>query len=447
MDTSPNLQADRPILRHETSMYVVEGKLSEYYNLFEDYDFGSCEATDTRLMGVVAMRVTWTGKEDPRNKLYQVIHLDFSEYGVDDYFEFECIPGEESYRENREGMKYRWNSFLNVMGGKVVMISCRAMIRLIDTAIPLADNNRRREYDNEENAAFRKYALLRFSLMRSALDNRGAANELPDEQEIIEMLVPDKLATCETINYFIMRIVDLDFAAASYLSTIPAEELRESLLTHPGIQTLMKNSIRQSKSPEDIPADGSSVPYRCKATTLAENGYYYTSYVIYLDGDYRQKNSKVTQLDVGSMNKLSDYEAAVQVKTTEYITVFDCRDRILNNFDGSKFEFLNGAEPQQVKNGWLYTIYNRDNSHVNRSDYWLNDDVYGYAILTIDGEFILMSNKLMNINYMDQCAVTSLYAPFMTLEGRYQMSDPIFHALCNTYGVMFRDFVDHIEDY
>ena len=428
-------------------MYVVEGKLSEYYNLFDEYDFGSCEATDTRLMGVVALRVIWTGKEDPRSKLYQVIHLDFSEYGVDDYFEFECVPGEENYRDNREGMKYRWESFLNVMGGQVVMISCQAMMKLIETAIPLADNSRRREYDSEENAEFRKYALLRFKLMRSSLEERGELEELPDEKAVIEMLIPDKLATCETINYFVMRMVDQDFAAASYLSTIEEEELRESLLTHPGIQTLMRNSIKQSKSDEDVAADGTSSAYRCTATTLAENGYYYISYVIYLDGDYRQKNCKVTQLDIGSMNKLSDYEAAIQVKTTEYITVFDCRDRILNNFDGSKFEFLTRSEPQQVKNGWLFTAYNQDNSHVNRSEYWLNDDVYGYALLTIDGEFILMSNKLMNIGYMDQCAVTSLYAPFMTLEGRYQMSDPIFHSLCDTYGVMFRDFVDHIEDY
>ena len=66
---------------------VVEGKLSSKYNHFKDYRFDSCIATDTRLMGVVAMKVSWTAKDGSRDKLFQLIHLDFSEYGVDDYRE------------------------------------------------------------------------------------------------------------------------------------------------------------------------------------------------------------------------------------------------------------------------------------------------------------------------------------------------------------------------
>lgn len=42
---------------------VVEGKLSSKYNHFKDYRFDSCIATDTRLMGVVAMKVSWTAKD------------------------------------------------------------------------------------------------------------------------------------------------------------------------------------------------------------------------------------------------------------------------------------------------------------------------------------------------------------------------------------------------
>ena len=426
---------------------VVEGRLSEYYNHFRDYNFETCEATDTRLMGVVAMRVIWTGKDNPRDRLYQVIHLDYSEYGVDDYFEFECIQGEEDFKANRESAMYHWEHFLSVMGGKVVTITAAEMMAFIESARPLADEGRTREYDSDENAEFRRNTLVRFDFMKEELEARGMLKNMPEDTDLIGVLVPENLATCETINYFIMRLVDQDYVAARYLSTLTEEEMRDSLLTHPGIQTLIRNNIKQSHNEEDVPADGTSHPYRCNATTLAANGYYYSTYVIYLDGDYRKKNARVTQLAVGSMNKLSDYEAARQVQVTEYITVFDCRDRILNNFDGSKFEFLTGVAPEQVPNGWLYTAYNRDNSHVNSAKYWLNDDVYGYALLSIDGEFVLMSNKIGNINYMDQCTVMSLYAPFMTLDGRYQINDPIFHTLCNTYGVMFRNLVDYPDSY
>ena len=428
-------------------MFVVEGKLSENYNLFEDYNFGICEATDTRLMGVVALRVMWTGKENPRGKLYQVMHLDFSEYGVDDYFEFECVPGAEDFKDQKTGMRYHWEKFLNVMGGQVVTIPCEAMVALIDSALPLAEDNRVREYDDDENMKFRRWARKRFKMMRESLEGRGALATIPAEQETIAMLSPRKLATCETINYFVMRIVDHDYEAAKFLSTMSDDELRECPLAEPGIQTLVRNRIKPSKDEGDVPADGTSTAYRCQATTLATNGYYYSTYVIYLNGDYRTKNAKVTQLSFGTMAKLSDYEAALQLKTTEYITVFDCQDRILRDFNCDAFEFLVGAYPTQVNNGWLYTAYNKNNSHVNSANYWMNDDVYGYAILTIDGEFILMSNKLGNINFMDQCAITSLYSPFMRLDGRYQLNEPVFQTLCSLNGVMFRDLIDHIEDY
>lgn len=426
---------------------VVEGRLSEYYNHFEDYDFLSCEATDTRLMGVVALRVTWIGKEDTKARLYQVIHLDFSEYGVDDYDEYECLPGDENYKGNKGSAKFQWEHFVSVMGGSIISVNATKMMALIDSALPLAEEGRYREYDNEENKEFRRKALMRFDMMREALQGSGLLVNMPEDTEIVRIFSQQRLATCETINYFIMRLIDHDYVAARYLSNMDEEDLAYCMLTHPGIQTLVRNQIKPGNTDEDNPRDGMSSPYRCKATTLAENGYYYTSYVIYLDGDYRKRDAKVTEIAVGSMNKLSDYEAAKQVQTVEYITVFDCRDRILRDFDGGRFEFLSGVEPEQVPNGWLYTAYNKDNSHVNSNNYWLNDDVYGYAILTIDGEFILMSNKLGNINYMDQCAAVSIYSPFMTLDGRYQLNEPIFHTLCHTYGVMFKNLIEYPDQF
>ena len=428
-------------------LQVVEGRLSEYYNHFQDYEFLSCEATDTRLMGVVALFVTWIGKEDTKARLYQVIHLDFSEYGVDDYDEFECIPSMDDYKGNKAGAKYQWNHFVSVMGGSIIRVNPTVMMALIDSALPLAGDNVHREYDTEENRLFRHKTLVRFDYMRDALKESGLLADAPSDTDLVGIFSKHKLATCETINYFVMRLIDHDFVAARYLSTLSEEELAASLLAHPDIQTLVRNQIKTGNADEDKPQDGMSSPYRCRSTTLAENGYYFSSFVVYLDGDYRTKDAKVTQLAVGSMNKLSDYEAAIQLQVTEYITVFDCRDRILRDFDGSRFEFLTGVEPEQVENGWLFTAYNKDNSHVNSNNYWLNDDVFGYAILTTDGEFILMSNKLGNINYMDQCTAVSVYAPFMTLDGRYQLNEPVFHTLCHTYGVMFRNLIEYTDQF
>lgn len=421
---------------------VIEGRLSEKYNHFKEYEFDSCRATATRLMGVVAMKISWKGKSDPRARYFQVLHLDYSEYGIDEYREFECIPGKDDYGDNKKEMTDLWNHFINVMGGTVVSISAPVMLRLMEMALSLAGDGIDREYDNEENEIFRHEAMLRLSLMKEALEEEGISASKDDTDSIISTVAPRRLATCETINYFIMRLVDCDYDAASYLSKIDREELTRCELTRPGVQTLMRSSIKKSSSAEDMPSDGVSFPYRCRITTLSRRGYHHSSFVVFLDRDYRQRDPKVTEIRIGTTTRMSDYESAMQVSQPEYLTVFDVPDKILNGFDGRYISYLADSDPTAVPNGWLYTVYNKNNAHVNRTEYRLGDDVFGYALLTIGGELIMMSNKLDNIGALDDSVVLSLYASFLILKGRYLLDTPIFHTLCNRHAVLFEDLIE-----
>ena len=63
---------------------VVDGRLSQKFNHFNDYIPQTIEATDTRLMGVVVLRISWISPELRKQKYYQIIHLDYSEYGIDE---------------------------------------------------------------------------------------------------------------------------------------------------------------------------------------------------------------------------------------------------------------------------------------------------------------------------------------------------------------------------
>ena len=421
---------------------IVEGRLSDRYNHFAEYEFESCQATDTRLMGVVAMKVSWRGKDNPRARYYQVIHLDYSEYGLDEYLEFDCMPGTDSYKSNKEDMNYYWKHFTGVMGGNVVSITADVMLRLIETAMPLASEDIDREYDNDENIEFRAYASMRLELMKQELERQGYRPDKCGIYDAMRAVTPQKLATCETINYFIMRLVDNDFDAASMLSSIDRSRLEESGLAEAGIQTLIRSSIRKSDRRTDPPADGTSFPYRCRITTLGRKGYYHATFVIYLSGDYRSRDPIVTQLEEGSLVRLSEYESAIQVARREYITVFECPDDILNGFDGKYIAPLASTDPSIVPNGWLYTIYNKDNSHVNRTEYRLGDDVYGYALLTIGGEFVLMSNEMTRISMLDNATAMSYYSPYLRLSGRYMIDTPVFHTLCQSTGAYFRDLIE-----
>lgn len=421
---------------------LIYGKQSEKYDHFKEFDFESCRVVCTRLMGVVALKVTWRSKADRRERLYQVIHLDYSEYGIDEYQEFICTPGSDDFSEKREAMNELWNHFVAVMGGIVDGIDASCMLRLIEDALPLASEDVKREYDTDENREFRAYAKMRLGFMKDGLNCKGVTSADCSTRDAIETTSPLKLSTYETINYFIMRMVDCDFDAASYLSTMSMDKLRECDLTGPGVQTLVKCNIERGDRRVDVPADKFSFPFRCRLTTLAADAYYHYTLLIWLNGNHRAKNPLVTDISVGSVIKLSDYEAAIQVSRPEFLTVFDCKDDMIRGFDSKYIAPFANSTQMAVPNGWLYTAYKGDNSHVDTASYRLNDDVYGFALLSIAGELVLMSNDLRYISMLDDATIFSMYSPFISTKGRYRLDTPVFQALCSAPGVMFEDMVE-----
>ena len=424
---------------------LIHGKLSEKYDHFKEYDFESCRATRARLMGVVALKVTWHGKENRRAKLYQIIHLDYSEYGVDDYQEFICTPGDEDYAEKKEEMQGLWTRFVAVMGSEIREISPACMLRLIQDAMPLASEDITREYDDEENKKFRAYAKLRLGYMTDALNCEGITSADCGSMDAIDTVSPPKLSAFETINYFIMRLVDCDYPAARYLSSIDEEDLRNTGLTDAGIQTLVRSDIEVGDKRGLLQADRTSFPFNVRITTLSRDAYYHATLVIWLNGSHRTTNPIVTDIKTGSIIRLSDYEAAIQISRPEYLTVFDCKDDMLKGFDPKYIGPFANSAATMVPNGWLYTAYKGNNSHVDSSAYRLSNDVYGYGLLTIAGELVLMSNDLRHISMLDDATIFSMYSPFIETKGRYRIDTSVFQTLCRIPGAMFDELVEPPE--
>lgn len=425
---------------------IIHGRKSIKYDHFSDYEFRSCRAIASRLMGVTALKVKWTGKDNKKAVFYQIIHLDYSEYGVDEYREFECMPGEEDYSENRREMRYLWNHFISVMGEEVTDIDAPVMMRLIADALPLAGEDVDREYDNSENHEFRTRALLRIGYMMDALHDAGFSEDDCAGENAIKAIMPMRLSAYETINYFIMRLVDHDYPAAAVLTNMDPEGLKDIELTEPGIQTLMRCNIERSTKKDHPSTDGVSYPYLCRITTLGKERYYHSTLIIWLSGSVLSKNPIVTEIRVGSTLTLSDYEAALQLARPEYITVFDCRESLLQNFDPSTIGPLKGSVAEMASNGQLFTAYKRDNSHVDKAEYRLEGDVTGYALISLGGEIVLMSHELRDITTLDNAFAYSIYMPYLTAKGRYRIDTPVFQTLCMVPGASFEDLVESGED-
>ena len=79
---------------------------------------------------------------------------------------------------------------------------------------------------------------------------------------------------------------------------------------------------------------------------------------------------------------------------------------------------------------------------MDTSSYRLNDDVYGFALITIAGELVLMSNELRYISMLDDSIIFSMYSPFISTKGRYRLDTPVFQTLCGAAGLMFDDLVE-----
>ncbi len=420
---------------------IIHGRKSIKYDHFGDYEFKSCRVIASRLMGVTALKVKWRGKNNKNAVFYQIIHLDYSEYGVDEYREFECIPGEPDNADNRREMSALWNHFISVMGGEVTEVDAHVMMRLIVDALPLAGEDISREYDSDENREFRNYALLRIRYMMDALHAAGFSESDCSSDYAIRAAMPARLGAYETINYFIMRLVDHDFPAASVLTTIDMEKLKDIELTEPGIQTLMKCNIERSSRKGDPSADGSH-PFRCRITTLGRNRYYHSTFVIWLSGSLLSKDPLVTDIKVGSTLKLSEYEAAMQLTRPEYITVFGIRGSDSDKVDVSAVGPFRGAESEITPNGLLFTAYKPDNSHVDKAEYRLEGDVTGYALMSLSGEIVLMSHELRDITSIDDALAYSFYAPYLELRGRYRIDTSVFQTLCMMPGAAFSDMVE-----
>lgn len=416
---------------------IIEGKKSDNYNIFKDYEFVSCTATDTRLMGVVAMKIFLRSPEDG-GTLHLLMHLDFSEYGIDEYQEY---FHESSFRASRDkDMNSAWYRISGNLGGKAVKLPLAAVFRLIDQV--LAKNELHYKNHDEEIRAFRRNVLTKIAKLHEAFDERLAGSLYYSDNEIMGMISPNKLTDFETINYFIMRLVDCDFEGAAYLSELSEEELRSSPLSKHGITMLLRNSISTVEGAFD--RSGNEI-YLCTPLATDEERYYFYPLNISLSGSRRRGEVKIAYLSVLSSTAISRFEAAMHLKRKEYITVF----RLMitpEEFHTNHSLLMNKAAECDMPNGKLYMVYKGDNSHVDTDNYYMNGDIYGAYIVTPRLELVLMSNSEIDILGLELSLQNVFLFGSMETVGRYVSGEQMFQSFANSEGALFEDMIYRTDD-
>lgn len=410
---------------------VVEGRLSENYNSFKGYKLVSVRATNTRLMGVVALLFEWKATGENPYRLYQIIHLDYSEYGIDDYYEFmsteEDLPNDKNYRD----MERAWEKMTSAMGAKISRIPVEYALKLIDLAIEVYQKGKLYTFGKDPHKRFRVDAAKEVAMMKEYL---GLEDALTPALASYEMLIPKKLSTYEVINYFLMRLADRDYSVLPLLTDIDIWNLSTTKIPRHGLQTLMKNSITAIDEEAGI--------YESTFVTLGAE-YYYGIARFTLDGSVEDHNRKIIDFEILHFTRLSAYEAAMQTARLEFITVYKLGDDLLESFDIGSLGFFENSMYEPVLNGFMYTLYNKDNSHVGSPDYWLNDDIYVSALMSMGGELVVMSYLEKKADNVEKQLISYVRNRKIRLKGRYEIGNQVFKTLCDKPGAKFEDLIKH----
>lgn len=420
---------------------VEEGKLSDNYNIFKDYNFKECYATNTRLMGVVAMRIVWESKTNVHDYLYQLIHLDYSEYGIDEYHEFTVAKNKESIslKSNLVDLWGKWETMSFCLGGEEKKIPIDEAIKFICSSM----TNSLKYYNRRpiEIKKFQRYARKRINFMLLALDLPSFDKIELKSSEYILSLIPDNMSSYEVMNYFIMRLADRDFTAASILSEYSAKELRTLNLAGAGILSLMRNTL-VSTTPVKYSASF-EMTYNARSVLLGDN-YYYAVSNIAIKKSGGNPRYKISSFQTNFISRISEFEAAMQLRSAEYITVY--RSTVdIDEISSSEMLVMIKALPYKVPAGIVYMIYNNDNFHVNSRDYYLNQDVYGAVLFTLAGEIIAMSQHMTKIDMIEKHIMTSPASNKLELVDRYKFDNQIFQSFTQTRNIKFSEMLNDYE--
>ena len=379
--------------------------------------------TDTRLMGVLAVCARWeiisptADPDDPDSweELSQFIYIDCEEAGFETYQQIRGYDDPEADRIEE--------ALVCGLGGRKVELTERQLRLLIQNWARFNE-----AHDLPLPPGIRDYGFL--------LEPKVRATKA-EQAKLMQMICAPIRSDLEVVNYFLMRCFGRDHEGARYLADPealapemppamenaggdakagqplqedPSDHLRLDLYDHYECATFCRNVIdRRGEFP-----DG-AVQYRCESL-IEMDGIYETiiSLVTVL-------NRKVVALKRCSSLPVTDTEAAMILKKTEYITVYEIflsDEELEDNLD----EFTLGFHTtmSEYENGLLFMSFRPTNDHVDSEVFVLSNDVRGMYFLTNNRQLILCAYSTADLHYLETTVAGSVLAPYFIPSGHYK---------------------------
>lgn len=370
---------------------VIKGKKQDPIDI--KYGFIQAYVTNTRLMGVIGLRIMWEADGDI---FHQFFHLDSEEYGLDDY---SSVIGKD-----HEQAEMITANMMGGLGGKFVEVNEKEARYLVKSFVQKNKRWRAPLPESQEEYNF---------LIKKEVD---LSEE--EKKKLWNKMCETIYSPIQLINYFIMRAVGLDQKGMDYLSDENVKDYK--VVRNPS--TLLKNTIH--KNEEDS--------YITESIVDAESHY---KMVV---SEIKVKNKKIVDAEIKSTMRISNIEVAFALNKKEYMLIYNVVD------SGKLIKVLDKEKPHAMKNGYelgyLYTEFNPTNDHVKEETYYLKDDIYGLYYITTADQLVVAAYTQDRIKEIVKFLSEGCFGEILEFEEKIELDKSLL------YDFIYSDY-DNIFDF
>lgn len=385
---------------------VIKGGLDA--SLTGTKEFVSAYITDTRLMGVTGLYIHWHLIDTDRTiDFHQFYYFDAEEYGFETYKSiFGSDVAEISLIES---------ALLGGLGGKKKDISEHEARYLVqdyvraneELSLPLPDGKNEYQFILDEPVTL----------------------TLREKSELMKKMCDEVHSVYQVINYFLMRCFGRDYYAAKHLTN---GRIDIRIYEDYPISTLCKNTV-------DLCDEENNV-YLCESLIESGGTYHIVISEVQVDA------LLISSFKRRSSFKISSAEAAMMLSRPEFITVYDILLDDEEVFDSNITEVTSNAMLTLHENGKLFLVFNKNNHHVNKQIFRLNEDIYGMYYVTDYGQLIVASYSIQGIHALEADLRKSSFDHYLVMTAKYEFKEPILYEFIQSDFEDFEDFLEFIKD-
>ncbi len=391
------------------------------------YEFVSAWITDTRLMGVNAMCITW--KDRLGAELHQFFYFDAVDTGLE---RFDEVSGSDEDLIREKDISYAGG-----LGGRKVGLTEDEALYVIHEymkvnrrtgePVPNITIRLKKTLDSwaDTRAAKEKHDSAEAGDRGMPSDGSGVAPEEEEKARIMKKICKAPLTTNEKINYFMMRICDSDEDGIRFLSG--GKLGREASPARGSLYTLHSNQISYTTRNEAV------------MRSLVESGQKYELWI----SEIKLYRGAVSSYKRTSRMHISDTEAYMSLSHSEYVMVFSLAEDA-GKLTQDSTPLTRRSSFIEEEDGVSYMLFRPNNDHVDTRNYRLYDDIFGIYHVTSSGQFICSSSSQQDLAMMELDLVFSPIYRSMKLIGNYELNEPVMAQFLTSGYDDFNEFLKQI---